>query len=109
MKDKTKNEGRLKLALSILNKQQASEYSKLCGSGKLITLDRLNIATSLFDDRQTNKFAARIATHEGFRMPPKSCKGGDCCGCKTGKRIRCIHYIQIDIKPQSSIRKKRKK
>lgn len=86
------NEGRLKLALSMFDGRQASRYSRLISTGKPTVLDRLNIATDLFDDKQTNKFAERVAAHEGFHMPPKSCKGGDCCGCKTGKRVRCPYF-----------------
>ena len=91
MKDKVKNEGRLKLALNILDKRQAPRYSELCNTRKPTVLSRLNIATSLFNDKQANEFAVRVAAYEGFRMPPKSCKGGNCCGCKTGKRVRCPH------------------
>lgn len=96
MNDETINAGRLKIAISLLDGRQTSRYSRLISTGKPTVLDRLNIATDLFGDKQTNEFAERAAAHEGFRMPPKACKGGDCCGCKTGQRTHCPYFKQVN-------------
>ncbi len=97
MDDEIKNKGQLKIALNILNGRQASRYSRLCSTGKPTALDRLSTATDLFDNKQVDEFAERVAAHEGFHMPPKSCKGGDCQDCKINQRTKCPHFKKSDV------------
>lgn len=112
MDNKVRDEGRLKLALGLLGRRQTSDYTWQCHENPIV-LDRLNIATSLFDDDQTNKFTELIAKHENLNMPSRACKGGSCRGCKTGQRVKCAYFKEADAvvvdRLGLTIRHKRKK
>ena len=113
MNNEIRDAGRLKIAISLLDKRQTSNYMRQCRRKKLIVLDQLNIALGLFNDGQVDKFTELIAKHEGLNMPPKTCKGGDCRECKTGQRTKCPLFKPADIVVADrlglTIRHKRKK
>lgn len=95
MKHEYLDKQRLKAALHILRNPQSMEYLQRCRiEGKTSAFIRLQIATSLFDDEQADKFAKHCEEHKNdFIDIPRSCKGEKICrGCRVGKRVCCAYY-----------------
>lgn len=84
---------KLKAALHILRDQQSMEYLRLYRvEGKASVWVRLQIAVSLLDEAQTDVFEQYCIDHKDdfIDIPPK-CKGGNCHGCRIGRRVGCAH------------------
>ncbi len=85
---------RLSFALHILRNSQSMEYLRLYRmEGKTSAFMRLQIATSLFNDKQADEFERYCVEHkDDFIDIPPRCKGEICRGCRVGRRVCCSYH-----------------